>query len=173
MSHRALVAVARPDGGYDVVLARDGATDRLVSRLRQPGAELPAGFVDRPPLGRADSFDDVLAAFLDPIEHEALLVVDRDGRVTPHAVLPYVLGTAGGLIDGDPAGATLALVGGDGSTLHPAYARGWTHGTAGVLGEAIDGGLVTDGEALAWFDDRTRRLAGDQLAYARVAARRE
>ena len=157
VSHRALVSRARRDGGFDVVPWRDGADDDVLVRLCTPGARLPPTAADDRPLGRADSVEAVLTTYLDPVEHEALLVVDRDGRVTPHAVVAYVLGTRDGLVQHDPAGAVLALVGEGGSGLHPAYVRGWTHGT----------------EALAWLDDRTRRLAGDQYAFGPVPARRE
>lgn len=172
MSHRALVAVARADGRFDVLPWRNGAEEAVLARLRAPDARLPPGVAEGRPLGRTGTFEDVLATFLDPVEHEALLVAEPDGRVTPYAVLAYVLATGDGLVEGDPAGAVLALVGDDGSTLHPAYVRGWTHGTAGVLGEAVDGDLLTAAEALAWLGDRARRLAGDQYAFAPVPARR-
>lgn len=172
MSHRALVAVARADGRFDVSLAGHGADDDRLEALGSPGARLPGGLGGGRRLGRAGSIGAVLSRFLDPVEHEALLVVERDGRVTPHAVLPYVIATADGLADGDPAGAVLALVADDGSALHPAYVRGWIHGTTGALGEAVDAGLLSVDEALAWLHDRARRLAGDRYTLTAVPARR-
>lgn len=162
MSHRALVAVARRAGEFDGYLAPSGATDEVLNRLLAPDADLPPGIREGPPRWRARSFDDLLATHLDPISHEALLVVHRDGTVIPHAVLPFVLATADGLIESERPGAVLALVGRDGSVLRPAYVRGFLHGTTGVLGEAVDAGLLAPEEAFAWLADAVRRLAGDR-----------
>lgn len=172
MSHRALVAVSRPDGGYDVSVARDGADDDLLTRLLDPGAIFPAGLLEGPRVALADTIEDVLADHLHPLHHEALLVVEPDGTATPHAVVPYVLGTGDGLVCGDPSGAVVSLAGRDGTHLLPAYVRGWHHGTTAVLGEAVDRGLVETEGAIAWLDERTRLLAGDQHAFAALHRRR-
>lgn len=162
MSHRALVAAEREDGGYDVSLAVDGAADWLVEPLLCPGARLPPGFVDGTPRGRAPSLEAVAAAHLDPLTDEALVVVHPDGSVSPYAVLPIVLATADGLVEGDPAGAAVALVGRDGSVLRPAYLRGWLHGATEALGDAVDAGCTAPEEALRRLADAVRRLAGDR-----------
>ena len=168
MSHRALVAVVREDGRYDVHYSHDGGADDRLERLRSPGAEPPPDLRTRPPLARGLTFEGLLADHLDPIEHEALLVVESDGSVDPFVVLPYVLATSEGLIEWEPRGVALALAGRDGSTLHPAFVRGWFQGTAGVLGEAVDSGLLAPDEAFEWLDGGVRRLAGDRHSLAVV-----
>lgn len=160
MSHRALVAVAR-DGGFDVRLAPDGARDDVLDRLRSQGGVLPPGLLDGPFQGRARSVEELLGDHVDPLEHEAVVVVHDDGTVTPYALVPYLLGTADGLLEGEPPGALLALVGDRGRRLPSAYVRGWHHGTTGVLGEAVDRGLLATDDAVGWLDDRVHRLAGD------------
>lgn len=159
MAHRALVAAARGDGRYEVSLAPDGAADWLLEPLLCPDASVPAELLGGTPVGTSGSLEGVLAAHLDPGLHEALVVVDADGRPTPHAVVPYVLGTADGLLRGEPSGAVVGLVGADGGTIRPAYVRGVRHGAADVLAEAVDAGLLGPGEALAWLDGAVRRLA--------------
>lgn len=161
MAHRALVAVADQGGGYAVSRAPDGAADWLLEPLLCPAATVPPGFVDGPAVGRADTFEELLATHLDPLGDEALVVVDGDGRPTPYAVVPFVLATAGGLVGGDPPGAVVALVGRDADVLPPAYVRGWRHGTGEVLGEAVDAGLLAPAEAFAWLRDAVRRLGAD------------
>lgn len=172
MGHRALVAIARRDGDFDVYLAKRGATDAILERLLEPDAGLPDGLVDGPPRGQTPSVSALLATHLDPISHEALLVVGRGGAVTPHAVVPFVLATADGLCEGARPGATVALVGEDGSVLRPAYVRGWVQGTAGVLGEAVDAGILSPAEAFGWLEDALRRLTGDRHDLAVLPPRR-
>jgi len=172
MSHRAFVARERHRGRFDGFLARDGATDEVLTRLLAPDARLPPDAVSGSPRVRASSLEDLLAAHLDPIEHEALLVVHRDGTATPYVVLPSVLTTADGLLEGDPTGVALSLVGRDGSTLAPAYVRGWFQGTAGVLGEAVDAGLLAPDEAFTWLRDAVGRLAGDRHDLVTIPPRR-
>ena len=168
MSHRALVAVARGDDRYDVHYAHDGGSDEQLDRLRTRGLDPSHDLVDRPRVARRVTFDDVLADLLDPIEHEALVVVEPGGEVVPWVVLPYVLAAADGLLEWDRPGVALSLVGRDGGSLHPAYVRGWFQGTAGVLGESVDAGLLSPEEAFAWLDDAVRRLAGERHPLAVV-----
>jgi hypothetical protein len=157
VSHRALVAVARSHDRYDLHYSHDGGADGRLDRLRTRGLDPPADLLEGPLLGEGLSLEAVLADHLDPIEHEALVVVESDGGVRPFVVLPYVLATANG-----PRGVALALVGRDGSPLHPAFVRGWFQGTTGVLGEAVDGKLLTVEEAFGWLDHGVSRLAGDR-----------
>lgn len=161
MAHRALVAVTRDDGGYAVSLAPDGAADWLLEPLLCPDASVPTELLGGRPVGAADSLGDVLATHLDPGVHEALVLIDAGGRPTPYAVVPYVLGTAAGLLEGEPAGAVVGLLGSDGGTLPPAYVRGFRHGAADVLAEAVDAGLLRPGDAFAWLDAAVRRLTAD------------
>ena len=160
MSHRALIAVAGGDGRYDLYYSHDGGgDDRLAGFLARDRP--PPNIGDGPPIARGLSLEGVTADHLDPIEHEALLVVDPDGEVEPFVVLPYVLATSEGLLEWEPGGVALSLVGRDGGTFHPAFVRGWFQGTAGVLGEAIDAAVLAPEEAFGWLDDGIRRLAGD------------
>ena len=160
MSHRALVAVAGSDGRYDVYYSHDsGGDDRLAGFLARDRPPPDVG--DGPPIARGLSLERVAADLLDPIEHEALLVV-ADGAVEPFAVLPYVLATSEGLLEWEPRGVALSLVGRDGEALHPAFVRGWFQGTAGVLGEAVEATVLAPEEAFEWLDDGVRRLGGDR-----------
>lgn len=168
MSHRALVAVTREDGRYDVHYSHDGGADDRLKRLLPPGVDPPSALVDGAPIARGADFEGLLADHLDPIEHEALLVVGSDGEVVPFVVLPYLLATADGLIEWDVRGVALALSGRDGSSLDPAFVRGWFQGVAGVLGEVIDAGLLSPDEAFGWLDESVRRLAGDRHTFAVV-----
>lgn len=168
MSHRALVAVARDGGRYDVHYSHDGGGDDRLERLRSPGVAPPSDLVEGSPLARRVSFDDLLADHLDPIEHEALLVVESDGEVVPFVVLPYVLATSEGLVEWEPRGVVVSIAGTDGSSLRPAFLRGWFQGTAEVLGEAVDAGLLSPAEAFDWLDRAVGRLAGDRHALAVV-----
>lgn len=162
MGHRALLAVSRDGGEYAVSLAPQGAADWLVEPLLRPGATVPPSAVDGPELGRATSVEAVVEEHLDPTTHEALVVVDRDGSPTPYAVIPLVLATADGLVEGDPRAVLLGLVGRGGSVLGQGYVRGWLHGTAGVLGEAVDVGVLGPEQALGWFRGAVGRLAGSR-----------
>lgn len=160
MSHRALVAVAREDGTYDVYLATHGATDGTLDDLVVADAGLPPGLVAGPPTGTASTMDDLLTAHLDPVVHEALVVAEPDGRVTPSVVLPFAVATADGLVRGTPSGAVLSLVGRGGSVLRPAYVRGWYQASGELLGEAVDAGLLPPEAALGCLRDAVERLAG-------------
>lgn len=160
MSHRALVAVARDDGTFDVYVTPDGAADRTLEGLVDAEAGLPPAFVEGPPTGSAQSVTDLLATHLDPVVHEALVVVGPDGRVTPHAVLPVAVATADGLSRSEPTGMVLSLVGRDGSVLRPGYVRGWYQGTGELLGEAVDAGLLAPEQAVEWLQVAIERLAG-------------
>lgn len=162
MSHRALVAVRRDDGRYDLRYAHDGGADDRLDRLRTRGLDPPPDLREGPELARGLDVRELLADHLDPIEHEALVVVERDGEVVPMVVLPYVLATADGLVEWAPQGAAVALVARDGSSRHPAFVRGWFQGTAEVLGEAVDLGLLSTAEAFEWLEDAVHRFAGDR-----------
>lgn len=162
MSHRALVAVVRSDGRYDVHYSHDGGGNDRLARLRSRGVGPPRDLLEGPSLACGVTFDALLADHLDPIAHEALIVVERDGGVEPFVVLPYVVATSDGLVEWEPRGVALSLCGADGGSLHPAYVRGWFQGNAGLLGEALDAGLLSPSEAFGWLHDAVRRLAGDR-----------
>lgn len=161
MSHRALVARARDDGRYDVFYAHDGGSDERLAHLRRADATLPAALLDGSPVARGRPFESVLDDLLDPVTHEALVVVE-DGGVDPYLVLPFVLATADGLLEGEPRGVALSLVADDGGALDPTYVRGWFHGTAGAVGEAVDAGGLSPAAAFEWLDAAVRRFAGDR-----------
>jgi hypothetical protein len=157
MSQPALVALATgpdrftlwidPEGGRDAALRRRMAS-QSAALTRQPAG---------PVLARGVPFEAVIRNHLDPLEHDALVVVDVHGRAVPHRVVPFVLATADGLLEGDAAGATVALLGRAGGTLDPAYVRGWVHGTT------IDARLFSVERGFEWLDDAVRRLGGDRF----------
>lgn len=163
MSHRALVAVATGPDRHILSVDPNGGDDATLRRLTVPGAHVSPGSTGRSIVARGLSFEAILTKHLDPVEHEALVVLGSDGLVTPHRVLPFVLATAHGIFEGDPAGATVALRGGDGATLDPAYVRGWLHGMTASLAEAVDVGLIRPQIAFEWLDDAVRRLAGGRF----------
>lgn len=167
MSDRALVAVDIGAGRYAISVDPGGGSDTALRRLLRPGTSVSAG----PVLARSHSFDAILTTHLDPHQHAALVVVEADGRTTPHRVVPFVLATVDGLIEGDPAAVTVALRGRDGATVDPAYLRGWLQGTTDVLAEAVDARLLPLAQAFEWLDDAVRRLAGDRFECHRLPSR--
>ena len=162
MSHRALVAVERGDGNWEAFRARDAGADERLERLGWSDGEPPAGLTGGAPVAVAPSLEALLAEHLDPLVHEALVLVEADGGAEPYVVLPSLLATAEGLLEFEPRGVALGLVGPGGQTLSPAYVRGWFHGATDVLGEAVDADLLSPEEAIGWVEGGIRRLAGDQ-----------
>ena len=165
MGHRTLVAYDRD--GYDLHYAHWGVDPSSITHetpfgdspadgwARERAADLvdPCGgqlterretAVDPDPIATDLSFVD-LEAYIDPIEHEALFVVDRDFSVRTYLVFG---------LDGRPFGRTdgpaIAIVGYDGET-DAAYLRGWLSGARaarGVCGPE-DGAII---KALRWLD---------------------
>ncbi len=165
MGHRTLVAYDRD--GYDLHYAHWGvdpdeitpetpfgeapddewANERAGDLLTPTGGELqkrPESAVETDPIETDLSFVD-LGAYVDPIEHEALYVVDRDLSVRTYLVFGldgYALGRAE-----DPA---IALVGYDGES-DAAYLRGWLAGARAVRGICgPESGAIV--RALRWLD---------------------
>ena len=165
MGHRTLVAYDRD--GYDLHYAHWGVdpgalapgtpfggrpddewaheeTDALLDpkggRLSEPHETA----VETDPIATGLRFVD-LEAYIDPIEHEALYVVDDEFTVRTYLVLGldgYSVGRAGG-----PAVALVGYDGGDDA----AYLRGWLAGARAVRGVCgpDDGAIV---RALRWLD---------------------
>jgi hypothetical protein len=165
MGHRTLVAYDRD--GYDLHYAHWGVDpDELTPETpfggppndgwaRERAAELQetAGgrlaedgeqAVDPDPIATGLSFVD-LAAYVDPIEHEALYVVDGAFSVRTY----LVFGLEGRHV-GRTDGPAVALVGYDGPA-DAAYLRGWMAGGRAVRGACgpDDGAIV---RALRWLD---------------------
>jgi hypothetical protein len=165
MGHRTLVAYDRD--GYDLHYAHwrvdpaaltsetpfGGRSDDAWARERADELLEPAGgrlseppgtAVETDPIATELSFVD-LEAYVDPIEHEALYVVDDDFSVRTYLVFG-IDGYAVGRAD-SPA---VALVGYDGEA-DAAYLRGWLAGARAVRGVCgpDDGAIV---RALRWLD---------------------
>ena len=167
MGHRTLVAYER--NGYDLHYAhwgvdpgsitpetpfggpptddwaREGSEELLTPEGgRLTGDERTA--VDADPIATGLSFVD-LESYVDPIEHEALYVVDSDFSVRTYLVFG---------LDGRPFGRTeapaVALVGYDGGA-DAAYLRGWLAGGRAVRGICgpEEGAIL---KALRWLDPK-------------------
>lgn len=165
MGHRTLVAYDRD--GYDLHYAHwgvdpgslapetpfGGPPDDCWARERSDDLLTPEGgrmterretAVDADPIATDLSFVD-LGEYVDPVEHEALYVVERDFSVRTYLVFG---------LDGRSFGRTdapaVALVGYHGET-DAAYLRGWLAGARaarGVCGPE-DGAII---KALRWLD---------------------
>lgn len=172
MSHRTFVAVHRRDDRYDCYELPDRwpASRRAApDRARGAGSAVDDdGPTPRPlePDVEPTTLDvplrTALARFVDPVVHEALVVVGPERSAREYAIVPYLLATAEGLYADEPAGAAVALDGVGGSWLSTAYLRGWYHGVTETLGEAVDRGQITPAEAIGWLEDAVHRLAGDR-----------
>jgi len=165
MGHRTLVAYERD--GYDLHYAHWGVDPGALTPetpfggspndgwAREKSGELltPEGgrltddrgtAVDTDPIATGLSFVE-LGAYVDPVEHEALYVVDGEFSVRTYLVFG---------LDGRPFGRTegpvVALVGYDGAA-DAAYLRGWLAGGRAVRGVCgpEDGAIV---KALRWLD---------------------
>ena len=165
MGHRTLVAYDR--GGYDLHYAHWGVDpERLTPETpfggrpdgewaRERAEELiePAGgrardpretAVETDPIATGLSFVD-LEAYVDPIEHEALYVVEDD-----FSVRTYLVWGLDGRDLGRAGAPAVALVGYDGER-DAVYLRGWLAGARAVRGvRGPDEGAVV--RALRWLD---------------------
>lgn len=165
MGHRTIVAYDR--AGYDLHYAHWGvdpetltpktpfggrpddewARDRAEDLVDADGGRMNESHgtaVETNPIETGLSFVE-LGSYLDPIEHEAVYVVDEDFSVRTY----LVFGLDGYRPDGESS-PTLALVGYDGET-DAAYLRGWLAGARAVRGVCgpDDGAIV---RALRWLD---------------------
>ena len=165
MGHRTLVAYDR--NGYDLHYAHWGVDPDAITpetpfggppddgwaRDRADGLFTPTGgelherrksAIETDPIETGLSFVE-LRSYVDPIEHEALYVVDRDFWVRTY----LVFGLEGHAV-GRAADPTIALVGYDGDR-DAAYLRGWLAGARAVRGVCgpEDGAIV---RALRWLD---------------------
>lgn len=161
MGHRVLVAYDRD--GYDLHYAHWGLTpdditpetpfggppddewaaDRATDLLDPQGGRLTTDHdraVDPDPIATGRAFAEVCER-IDPLEHEALFVVDPDFAVRTYLVVP---------IERDNGRPTGALVGYDGRQ-DAAYLRGWLAGARAVRDTSgLDGPAVA--RALRWLD---------------------
>ncbi|MEF8809191.1 DUF6735 family protein [Natronomonas sp.] len=161
MGHRVLVAYDRD--GYDCHYAHWGlapedltpetpfggppddawAADRAADLLDAQGGRLSESHdraVDPDPIATGLTFAEVCDR-IDPLEHEALFVVDPEFEVRTYLVFPVETG------EGRPAGA---LVGYEGQQ-DAAYLRGWLAGARAVRDTSgLDGPAVV--RALRWLD---------------------
>lgn len=136
MAHRTLLARRRENGAYDLHHLRDR------SERSDPGE----------PTATALSF----AAVFDHVafdSHE--FVVVEDVTRTTYRVVPFSIPTADRRRP--IGGACVALRPEAG--LSEAYVRGWVHATKETLGDAVDRGLLTELEALAYLEDRVSGFA--------------
>lgn len=165
MGHRTLVAYDR--GGYDLHYAHWGvdpseitsetpfggppadgwARERAGELLDSSGGRLTERretAVDADPIATGLSFVE-LGDYIDPIEHEALFVVDHD-----FSVRTYLVFGLDGRAFGRTNGSARALVGYSGET-DAAYLRGWLSGARAVRGICgpEDGAII---KALRWLD---------------------
>ncbi len=165
MGHRTLVAYDRD--GYDLHYAHWGvdpetlapetpfgdrpddrwARDRAEGLLDSTGGymcEAPDTAVETDPIATGLCFVE-LGEYVDPIEHEALYVVDSD-----FSVRTYLVFGLDGYNVGREGGPAVALVGYDGES-DAAYLRGWLAGARAVRGVCgpDDGAIV---RALRWLD---------------------
>jgi hypothetical protein len=165
MGHRTLVAYDR--GGYDLHYAHWGvdasaitpetpfggppndgfARERSDGLLESEGGRLSEGretAVDIDPIATDLAFVDI-AEHVDPIEHEALHVVDRE-----FSVRTYLVWGLDGRPLGRTDGPTIALVGHDGAA-DATYLRGWRAGARAVRSVCGPGrGAMV--RALRWLD---------------------
>ncbi len=165
MGHRTLVAYER--NGYDLHYAHWGVDPGALTPetpfggppndgwAREEAAELltPEGgrltedeetAVDADPMATGLSFVE-LETYVDPIEHEALYVVDGD-----FSVRTYLVFGLDGRSFGRSDGRAIALVGYEGES-DAAYLRGWVAGGRAVRGVCgpEDGAIL---KALRWLD---------------------
>jgi len=164
---RALVAVERDADGYDLHRSQWGGecVDRLVDLVRVD--EVPPDLVDPEPFRAGVSADELLGS-LDPREYEALVVAD--GRT--EAYLVCRLGIETGREAGDGPARTQASTspavgahaGVEAAALVPwpgeAVAdrlRRFVRTVKGVLGDAVDAGLLSDPAATRYLAVRLAR----------------
>ena len=165
MGHRTLVVYDR--GGYDLHYAHWGvdpgsvtsetpfggrpdaawARERATELLDSEGGQLAESretAIETDPIATGLSFVD-LGTYLDPIEHEALYVVDAD-----FSVRTYVVFGLEGRSFGRSDAPTIAAVGYEGER-DAAYLRGWLAGARGVRGVCgPEAGAIV--KALRWLD---------------------
>lgn len=131
MAHRTLLARQRENGAYTLSERRG-----------------PAGRDTRPiasALSRAAVFE-----FVGFGTHETVIVYEN--HETTYFPVPFSIPTADSLQS--VGGACIALRPEAG--VSEDYLRGWTHAMKGVLGDAIDAGLLDERAATVYFERRIR-----------------
>lgn len=169
MGHRALLAYERDDRGYDVRYSHWGGDLDLRASITgaTPFGRRPPGShgdppVDPVPIAVARTLADVVTDHLDVLVHEALYVVSTDYEVTEYRVLPFLVPTADGLVEGPDGPGRGALV--ETSPFDPGrgYVRGWFDGVRGLLGELVDRRVLAPEDVPGCLEDRLRRFAADR-----------
>lgn len=162
MGHRALVAVRRPDGRYDLGRSQwAGARWDLAGPLVGPGI---LGDSDQPawrPVATADSVAAIVADHLDFQTHEALFLVS--GTV----VQPFLVCWFGlpGVDRHSPADGAVVSVDPDAPVVDGEYLRGWFEGTKQAVLAVVDRGALAPSVARALLADRVRSWTGDRTVY--------
>ena len=157
--------------GADLDLRRRIAADAPHGGPLDPDGEDPV--VDPDPLDVDVPFVAAVAEHLDFLHHEALFVVSPAFSVTEFRVLPFVVPTADGVIEGSDATGRGALV--EVRPLDPGagYVRGWFDGIRDVVGELVDRGALTAADVVPTLLDRLHRFAGLDRELIVDPARRE
>lgn len=136
MARRTLVADRLANGAYAISERRDPSECESESR---PVASA---------LSRRAVFE-----FVDFRTHD--LVVVRGDRETTYYVLPFSIPTADSLT---PSGGVCIALRPE-AGVNEEYLRGWAHAMKESLGDAIDGGLLTERTARVYLESRARGFA--------------
>lgn len=145
MGHRALVARERADGRFDGYRSQWAGADLSLARTLAWKGWPPPGPALVPAATAAD-WQDLLAAHLDPLVHEALFVVPHDGPV--RAYRPVWLGAD----HADPDGL---LVGVDwAAPCDDARLLAWVDGARAVARETDVGPTTVERCLREWRGDR-------------------
>jgi hypothetical protein len=185
VGHRALVAVERHDGTYDLRYSHWGALDGprvagdgpdgaetggtrswprdLLERMGVVDADVRGRVrapervaVDPEPLAVGITFDELIGEYLDVLVHEAVIVVPWSGTVRPF--LPLSLG-----LDPVPPVEQGVLVEVDpvDYAADVARFRGWIDGSRAALATVVDRGLLDRSTAYSLLGDELLGYASD------------
>jgi hypothetical protein len=145
MGHRALVARERADGRYDVHRSQWAGVDLSLARTLAREGWPPPGRAPVP-VATAVAWQDLLADHLDPLVHEALFVVPRDGPVRAYRTVWL------GADHADPDGLIAAV---DRATLcDDERVLAWVDGARAVAREADVGPTAVERCLREWRGDR-------------------
>lgn len=152
MGHRALVAVERDDGRYDLYHTQWGADDSSLQRVLDAGSGAVGYLLDA--LGGVDRLDGALTVAdvldrVDPLTHEALLVLAD--QPTVYLVVAVRVETATTDAGWTVPEAVLVPVA-DVATAD--RIRRFARTVDGVLGDAVDAGLVSQALARGYLGAR-------------------
>jgi hypothetical protein len=142
VSDGSLLAVERDPGRYDLYGGRE-CEERL--------------------LAADGTLEDLLAEHVDFLRHETLRRRDRGGTGT-YRVLRFSLPTGRGVVGGEEwvGRGVLVSVRYDLDPEDDGYLRGWFEGVRETLGDLIDRGAITIGEAFDHLESAVRRFGADR-----------